>query len=651
MAIDLKITALPVSVAISTGDLLAVVQGGTTRKVTMNEIANFIGSGSEEWQESVLTIEADPTSLTPSVGDRHMIATSAVDVWTGLDGQLAEWTGATWKFTVPTDGMTVKVDTDDDNLYHHEGAWAASFAWVTQPVETPTWNAVLTANPNSSGVSPQISTGDSIVFNNNSFTATISEPALSGNIVLTLPVTTGTFALTSQLLTAPATDGSILFTSSNDIGEDNAELFWDAAGDKLGIGINSSLSAQLHIKGKVSGGTTDSTTSIMKFTDTAGNIVLDIKTHGGVAIGYLAGNGDDNADLVCIGWKAGEKLTDIAGGHNMVLIGAHAGNQITNQQNNTIVGEFAGENTISNANSYYGVNSGKGQLGLSTGANNSGYGLNSLKDITSGSENAGFGAESLANNTTGSNNTAVGQASGDTLTIGGRNTLVGRNTDVSANNINGSIVIGYNQLATANGQVIIGSSVERSTEVYINNGVTTGSFGSVSYVRINVTGASGTDVDASQGNLFMAPARGTGDGDGGDWIVETAPIGSPGSALNALVERLRVQSDGNISVGGAGFGDDADTVISIASGVAPTTFPVDVAQMWVEDHSGAGTTTHHFLNEEGDTFKLLKAGAITAEDATVIDATYGAVEEAVLNNVRTRVGELEVILQGLGVAT
>ncbi len=40
--------------------------------------------------------------------------------------------------------------------------------------------------------------------------------------------------------------------------------------------------------------------------------------------------------------------------------------------------------------------------------------------------------------------------------------------------------------------------------------------------------------------------------------------------------------------------------------------------------------------------------ALTTSDATVIDATYGAPEEGVLNNVRTRLDELEARLQAAG---
>lgn len=41
--------------------------------------------------------------------------------------------------------------------------------------------------------------------------------------------------------------------------------------------------------------------------------------------------------------------------------------------------------------------------------------------------------------------------------------------------------------------------------------------------------------------------------------------------------------------------------------------------------------------------------ALTAVDATAINATYDAVEEAVLNNVRTRLNEIEARLQAMGI--
>lgn len=41
--------------------------------------------------------------------------------------------------------------------------------------------------------------------------------------------------------------------------------------------------------------------------------------------------------------------------------------------------------------------------------------------------------------------------------------------------------------------------------------------------------------------------------------------------------------------------------------------------------------------------------ALTAVDTTAIDDTYGTVEEDVLNNVRTRLNEMEARLQAMGI--
>ena len=59
----------------------------------------------------------------------------------------------------------------------------------------------------------------------------------------------------------------------------------------------------------------------------------------------------------------------------------------------------------------------------------------------------------------------------------------------------------------------------------------------------------------------------------------------------------------------------------------------------------------HIRNENGDIVKLFKAAALTTVDATVINATYDATEEAVINNMRIRIGELEALLQANGLLT
>ena len=60
-----------------------------------------------------------------------------------------------------------------------------------------------------------------------------------------------------------------------------------------------------------------------------------------------------------------------------------------------------------------------------------------------------------------------------------------------------------------------------------------------------------------------------------------------------------------------------------------------------------GTATNQKLGFYNVT-PVVQPTALTGEDATTIDATYGTVEEAVLNNVRTRLGEVETKAQALG---
>lgn len=59
---------------------------------------------------------------------------------------------------------------------------------------------------------------------------------------------------------------------------------------------------------------------------------------------------------------------------------------------------------------------------------------------------------------------------------------------------------------------------------------------------------------------------------------------------------------------------------------------------------GSATDTIAFYGGAG----AVQAAALTAADASVVDGTYGAEEAAVIANMRTRLGQIEAILEGLG---
>jgi len=118
----------------------------------------------------------------------------------------------------------------------------------------------------------------------------------------------------------------------------------------------------------------------------------------------------------------------------------------------------------------------------------------------------------------------------------------------------------------------------------------------------------------------------------------------------SLVERARVDEEGNFGLGITTFGTNAAKVIGIANGVVPITSPANMFQMYSTDIV-AGNAAPHFRTELGDVIKLFKGVALTAIDVTAIDAVYDATEQAVLDNIRTRLNELEARIQATGLLT
>lgn len=99
------------------------------------------------------------------------------------------------------------------------------------------------------------------------------------------------------------------------------------------------------------------------------------------------------------------------------------------------------------------------------------------------------------------------------------------------------------------------------------------------------------------------------------------------------------------------FGTSAVGVLGIGiKGTAPTTSPADMIQVYTDDHNGAGTATWHMRNEEGDTIVLFKGAALTGADANAVN-TGDATTDAVINNMRTRINELEARLQANSLLT
>jgi len=69
-----------------------------------------------DWQESVITqVEEDPTSISPSEGDRYIVPSSGTGDWSSHVGEIAEWDGSQWTYILPNEGYTTHVEDEGSN--------------------------------------------------------------------------------------------------------------------------------------------------------------------------------------------------------------------------------------------------------------------------------------------------------------------------------------------------------------------------------------------------------------------------------------------------------------------------------------------------------------------------------------------------------
>jgi hypothetical protein len=181
-----------------------------------------------------------------------------------------------------------------------------------------------------------------------------------------------------------------------------------------------------------------------------------------------------------------------------------------------ISGNLTCPNTSSISSEHFGAGSGISGLG--------GYGSGGLavgnSAFTWGGTAIGYNAQSWLNS---SNGIAIGQSSNvsNTGTIAlGNNTLA---------QFDYSIALGSAASTTATNQLVVGSSTGAINSAYFGKGVTAAS---PSAFTLQSTGGSGTNVAGA--DLVFAGGVGTGTGNGGNLIFQTAKPGSTGATANSL---------------------------------------------------------------------------------------------------------------------
>lgn len=150
-----------------------------------------------------------------------------------------------------------------------------------------------------------------------------------------------------------------------------------------------------------------------------------------IALGYQAGkeitNGQDN---VLIGTYAGQKG---ASNSYRTFVGSLAGSSNTGNYN-TAIGYSAGRKTTAENNTYIGAHAGEGGVLQNYAAkNNFAQGYNALKNITDGTYNVAVGSGALEKLTSGNYNVAIGLNACSNVTTGSNKTCIGANSGPQEN--------------------------------------------------------------------------------------------------------------------------------------------------------------------------------------------------------------------------
>jgi trimeric autotransporter adhesin len=187
-----------------------------------------------------------------------------------------------------------------------------------------------------------------------------------------------------------------------------------------------------------------------------GVYALQLNTTGSdnVASGFYAAFYSKGSSNVAIGSHA---LFTNSGGNNLVAIGDSAlYNQNGGSGFNTAIGSKA---SYSNTTGTYQTAVGYQALYKNTASySNTAVGYQAMYSNTTGSYNTGYGLYANFGNTTGSFNVGIGLDALNRNFTGSSNTALGSYANVNVDGLTNATAIGYNAIATASNQVVLGST-------------------------------------------------------------------------------------------------------------------------------------------------------------------------------------------------
>lgn len=77
------------------------------------------------WQQPVISMSLSTPPVSPTKGDRYVVASSPSGAWTGHTNHIAWYDGAAWLFDIPNQGWTL-INLLDNTSYEFNGSsWSA----------------------------------------------------------------------------------------------------------------------------------------------------------------------------------------------------------------------------------------------------------------------------------------------------------------------------------------------------------------------------------------------------------------------------------------------------------------------------------------------------------------------------------------------
>jgi Protein of unknown function (DUF2793) len=97
------------------------------KEVTHNEALARIDALLHPVVQDNLT--APPTALVEADdGKCWLIAAPAIGIWSGKERQIARWSGGSWRYLLPVDGMAIWHAIDQVRFFYIDGDWVSSSA-------------------------------------------------------------------------------------------------------------------------------------------------------------------------------------------------------------------------------------------------------------------------------------------------------------------------------------------------------------------------------------------------------------------------------------------------------------------------------------------------------------------------------------------